>query len=104
MDVKNECEKYHINKLYKIVCTGKTQLETIFNSVNAIKKDFSMNDKIVIGQFVGIEGSTGQVTGKHLHLEEQDLSSGRNWNFSTNILNFFLQNLSCLFFTTSSRK
>ncbi len=47
-DVKNECEKYHINKLYKIVCSGETQLETIFNSVNAIKKDFSMNDKIVI--------------------------------------------------------
>ena len=48
----------------------------------------NVGDKVVIGQFVGIEGSTGQVTGKHLHLEEQDLSSGREWNFSTNI-NYF---------------
>ena len=53
-----------------------------------IPSPLNVGDKVVIGQFVGIEGSTGQVTGKHLHLEEQDLSSGREWNFSTNI-NYF---------------
>lgn len=38
-------------------------------------------DNVVIGQQVGIQGSTGAVsTGNHLHLEMQDLSN-RNWIF-----------------------
>lgn len=46
--VKKECEKYNISKLYRVVCSGRTQLESIFNSINEIKKEYDISDKIVI--------------------------------------------------------
>lgn len=46
----------------------------------------SIGDTVVQGTYVGHEGATGDVTGIHLHLEEQDLSSGRSWNFSIDSL------------------
>lgn len=45
----------------------------------------NVGDKVVIGQFVGVEGTTGQVTGLHLHMEMQILSSGRDWYFGNDI-------------------
>lgn len=45
----------------------------------------SVGDKVQIGQFVGREGTTGNVTGLHLHMEMQNLSSGRDWYFGNNI-------------------
>lgn len=46
----------------------------------------NIGDLVKVGQYVGHEGATGDVTGIHLHLEQQDLSSGRSWNFSINSL------------------
>lgn len=37
---------------------------------------------VEIGQYVGMEGATGQVTGIHLHLEMQDISRF-NWQWHT---------------------
>lgn len=34
----------------------------------------SVGDQVTIGQFVGIEGTTGDSTGIHLHIEMQDIS------------------------------
>lgn len=45
----------------------------------------NVGDTVEIGMYVGDEGETGEVTGIHLHLEEQDLSSGRNWNFTQDL-------------------
>lgn len=45
----------------------------------------SVGDKVQIGQFVGREGTTGNVTGLHLHMEMQNLSSGRDWYFGNDI-------------------
>lgn len=45
----------------------------------------NLGDSVEIGQYVGFEGASGQVTGIHLHIEEQDLSSGRNWNFAQDL-------------------
>lgn len=46
----------------------------------------SVGDSVNQGTYVGHEGATGDVTGIHLHLEQQDLSSGRDWNFSISSL------------------
>lgn len=40
------------------------------------------------GQFVGNEGTTGQVTGLHLHMEMQDLSSGRDWDYTATLSSY----------------
>lgn len=40
----------------------------------------NVGDSVSIGQFVGIEGTTGSSTGNHLHLEMQDISE-HNWIF-----------------------
>lgn len=45
-----------------------------------------VGDKVTQGEYVGHEGASGDVTGIHLHLEQQDLSSGREWNFSISSL------------------
>ena len=44
----------------------------------------NIGDRVQIGQFVGVEGTTGQVTGLHLHIEMQYLEN-RNWNYSNDI-------------------
>lgn len=36
-------------------------------------------DRVVIGQPIGYQGSTGASTGPHLHLEMQPLGSGTHW-------------------------
>lgn len=43
---------------------------------------FSVGERVTIGQQVGIEGTTGQSTGIHLHCEWQVLGSGETWNWS----------------------
>ena len=40
-------------------------------------------DNVVIGQAVGLQGSTGASTGPHLHLEMQDISQ-RSWRYNGN--------------------
>ena len=47
--------------------------------------DVSQGDRVVKGQKVGDEGTTGQITGLHLHMEMQNLSSGRDWYFGNDI-------------------
>lgn len=44
----------------------------------------NIGDTVQNGQFLGIEGTTGEVTGLHLHLEMQILN-GRNWYFGNDI-------------------
>lgn len=43
----------------------------------------NQGDSVVIGEQVGIQGSTGYSTGNHLHLEMQNLSN-RNWIYGGN--------------------
>lgn len=40
----------------------------------------NVGDYVSIGEFVGIEGTTGSSTGIHLHLEMQDISN-HSWQF-----------------------
>lgn len=40
----------------------------------------NVGDSVTIGQFVGIEGTTGHSTGNHLHVEMQDIST-HDWIF-----------------------
>ena len=40
----------------------------------------NVGDTVNIGEFVGIEGTTGSSTGIHLHLEMQDIST-HSWIF-----------------------
>lgn len=41
-------------------------------------------DSVVIGQYIGDEGTTGNSTGIHLHLEMQDISEN-SWEFNADI-------------------
>ena len=44
---------------------------------------YSVGDSVVVGQQVGVEGTTGQSTGIHLHVEMQDLNRwGGEWHSS----------------------
>ena len=45
----------------------------------------NVGDRVQVGQYVGTEGTTGQITGLHLHMEMQNLSSGRDWYFGNDI-------------------
>lgn len=44
----------------------------------------SVGDRVSIGDYVGHEGTTGNSTGIHLHLEMQDLSN-RGWIFGADL-------------------
>lgn len=45
----------------------------------------SEGQRVEQGQFLGTEGTTGQITGLHLHMEMQDLSSGRDWDYTATL-------------------
>ena len=45
----------------------------------------SEGSRVSNGQFIGVEGTTGQITGLHLHMEMQDLSSGRDWDYTATL-------------------
>ena len=51
-----------------------------------MREESSLNvgDKVIQGQYVGHEGTTGASTGIHLHLEMQDISS-HNWIFGADL-------------------
>lgn len=41
----------------------------------------NVGDTVQIGSFVGIEGTTGNSTGIHLHVESQDMTNKNTWTF-----------------------
>lgn len=43
-------------------------------------RDVSVGDNVLTGQQIGMEGSTGDSTGMHLHLEMQDLTN-HTWQY-----------------------
>ena len=46
----------------------------------------SVGDHVDVGEFIGWEGSTGDSTGIHVHLELEYLSPGEAWRWGTNKL------------------
>lgn len=44
----------------------------------------SLNQTVSVGQQIGIEGTTGESTGIHLHVEMQDMGSSNTWHWSYN--------------------
>lgn len=50
----------------------------------AEQSPIQVGESVVIGQLIGQEGTTGESTGIHLHLEQQDLST-REWYFGNDI-------------------
>lgn len=72
---------------YIIVKDNNSNLAFLYQHMqNASNKN--IGDSVQIGELVGIEGTTGQVTGLHLHMEMQDLT-GRNWYFGNDI-NYYM--------------
>lgn len=45
-----------------------------------------VGDTVTVGEQVGIEGTTGQSTGIHLHVEWQNIGSSGSWNWNVPIL------------------
>lgn len=45
-------------------------------------------ERVEQAQFLGTEGTTGQITGLHLHMEMQDLSSGREWDYTATLSSY----------------
>lgn len=68
---------------YYIVIKGTNNLAFLYQHMESASP-LNIGDNVLIGQYVGTEGTTGQSTGMHLHMEMQDLSN-RNWYFGNDI-------------------
>ena len=77
-------KKYSSVRGHYIVIKGDNGYAYLYQHMESASP-LNVGDKVVIGQFVGVEGTTGQVTGLHLHMEMQNLSSGRDWYFGNDI-------------------
>lgn len=67
-------KKYSSVRGHYIVIKGDNGYAFLYQHM-ASASPLNVGDKVQIGQYVGTEGTTGQVTGLHLHMEMQDLSS-----------------------------
>lgn len=77
-------KKYSSVRGHYIVIKGDNGYAFLYQHM-ASASPLNVGDKVQIGQYVGTEGTTGQVTGLHLHMEMQNLSSGRDWYFGNDI-------------------
>lgn len=80
-------KKYSSVRGHYIVIKGDNGYAFLYQHM-ASASPLNVGDKVQIGQYVGTEGTTGQVTGLHLHMEMQNLSSGRDWYFGNDISNY----------------
>ena len=62
-----------------IVKDSTSGMGYLFAHLNS--RNVNVGDTVIIGQQVGMEGSTGDSTGMHLHFEMQDLST-HDWDYS----------------------
>lgn len=78
-----------INKAYSnvrgfyIVVKGDNNLAFLYQHMKEASP-LSIGDRVVQGEFLGIEGNSGSSSGIHLHMEMQDLTN-RSWNYSNDI-------------------
>ena len=77
-------KKYSSVRGHYIVIKGDNGYAFLYQHM-ASASPLNVGDKVQIGQYVGTEGTTGQITGLHLHMEMQNLSSGRDWYFGNDI-------------------
>lgn len=61
---------------YIIVKDNTTNMGFLFAHLE--RRDVAVGDQVLIGEQIGLEGTTGDSTGIHLHLEMQDLTN-HNW-------------------------
>ena len=55
-------------------------IATLYMHLDSFTKN--LNDTVRVGEQVGIEGTTGESTGIHLHVEMADMNGLTNWNFN----------------------
>ena len=67
-------KKYSSVRGHYIVIKGDNGYAFLYQHM-ASASPLNVGDKVQIGQYVGTEGTTGEGTGLHLHMEMQDLSS-----------------------------
>lgn len=77
-------KKYSSVRGHYIVIKGDNGYAFLYQHM-ASASPLNVGDKVQIGQYIGTEGTTGEVTGLHLHMEMQNLSSGRDWYFGNDI-------------------
>lgn len=77
-------KKYSSVRGHYIVIKGDNGYAYLYQHMESASP-LNVSDRVQIGQYVGTEGTTGQVTGLHLHMEMQNLSSGRDWYFGNDI-------------------
>ena len=77
-------KKYSSVRGHYIVIKGDNGYAYLYQHMESASP-LNVGDRVQVGQYVGTEGTTGQVTGLHLHMEMQNLSSGRDWYFGNDI-------------------
>lgn len=65
-----------------IIKSQTTGIATLFMHLDSFVKN--LGDSVKINELVGYEGTTGQSTGIHLHVEMQDMTNKDNWTWSYN--------------------
>ena len=65
---------------YIIIKDNETGMGFLYGHMRE-RSPLAEGSQVVIGQYVGHEGATGHVTGIHVHVEMQDISS-HDWQFN----------------------
>lgn len=71
---------------YIIIKDNENGIAFLFAHMND-PSPLQVGESVVIGQYIGDEGTSGNSTGIHLHLEMQDLSN-RDWIFGGDLENY----------------
>lgn len=67
-----------------VIIKNESDVGFLYAHLDSIKEDLKVGDIVKTGDFIGIEGTTGESTGIHLHIEMQNIINNQ-WNYNLDL-------------------
>lgn len=70
-----------------IIIKNESNVGFLYAHLDSIKENLKVGDTVKTGDLIGVEGTTGQSTGIHLHIEMQNVINN-TWNYNLDLSDY----------------